>query len=239
MLAQINCRSWNHFKTEYRKILAINHSEYNNDDYLFRGQMNVDWNIKSSFDRIEKNKSKHDLLIIRFKETLIKHRHSLLDINNIDDDVITAFGQHHGLPTRLIDWTTSPYIASFFAFSDAISNDYKGRLIAVWAINKRSKAFENEPGLRFIEIPNDKINLRLKNQLGQFTLSEYPQDSLEEFIETISNKKGVNDALWKFNIPLSECKEALADLELMNINYNTIYPDVQGFAKDSVYKILK
>src|ERR1700739_1556162 len=42
-----------------------------------------------------------------------------------------ALMRHHGAPTRLLDWTRSPYVAAFFAIAEAREDEES----AIWAID--------------------------------------------------------------------------------------------------------
>jgi hypothetical protein len=58
-----------------------------------------------------------------------KSRLFLADVPNNDEIEWLALMQHHGAPTRLLDFTWSPYVAAFFALERATED------AAVWAIN--------------------------------------------------------------------------------------------------------
>lgn len=66
-----------------------------------------------------------------------------------DGDIMAWFAlmQHHGAPTRLMDWTYSFYVAAFFALADATSNppDERRRAV-VWALYREAfKLSEQAP----------------------------------------------------------------------------------------------
>ena len=99
---------------------------------LFRGQSSVDWNIESSLQRNLDSNEDHALntehwLIYQFK----RRAHHYIECPE-DEDILSwlALMQHHGAPTRLVDFTYSFYVALFFAAVEAEGD------CTVWCIDE-------------------------------------------------------------------------------------------------------
>lgn len=83
-------------------------------NYAFRGASRVDSHLITALMRLG---GKYEAVENHLLRNFRKYAHS----NAVSGDSIwnwMAVGQHHGLPTRLLDWTYSPLVALHFATKD-------------------------------------------------------------------------------------------------------------------------
>ena len=226
-------RTWNAFKSEFTNFLPGRSEQIEQPrfaDYLFRGQMDATWGLGTSFDRavpsLVKDRAKEFERWHRFFKYL--HRHLGDSLDNLNELEIDALAQHYGAPTRLLDWSLSPYIAAFFAFFDSLRFLQKDtREIAVWALHIPSFRLQVGNAFQLRSAVGPK-NFRIRNQLGKFLINNSSFGSLDEYIASTNNSLG--QTLIKFVIPASQRVTALNDLLLMGISPIDIYPDHEGVA---------
>jgi hypothetical protein len=113
---EIRFLKWRYF------VNYINQEMLDYETYIWRGQRCDNWTLKSTLDRLIKKaniaKTKHPGFrtshLEQFKYAA-RGRRGLNPPAIEDENEWWALGQHHGLSTPLLDWTTSPFVAAYFA----------------------------------------------------------------------------------------------------------------------------
>jgi predicted alpha/beta hydrolase len=156
----------------------------------------------------------------------------------IEANSATALAQHHGIPTRFLDWTRSAATAAFFAASD-VDEPSSGKSIAVWALRPDylvvhgALAVSGEDARRFLvyEVPRSE-NAYLRAQDGLFVYpaaacmhyiryGDWP--SLEDFAVAVAQVAG-EPAIKKYTLPTSHVGELLRLLWLDGVSRAHLMP---------------
>lgn len=235
--------------------------EQSDVSWLFRGQKNACWGLKTGIDKLRDRFSiTSKMYEYEWKVTreFMRRAHNYHSNLPTEDDLLEwiALLRHHYGPTRLLDVSYSPFVAAYFAVEEA-DNDS-----AVWAINaseikKRVTAivtdnksrgrlalrnFRNKrDGLSFrclfftpLSVPFVSIvnPQRLNERLtAQQGAFLCPGDVEKSFEENVIAMKLDETVIQKIVIPRCCQKEALLVLRKMNIDRTTLFPDLDGFAQ--------
>lgn len=148
---------------------------------------------------------------------------------------LLALGQHHRLPTRLLDWSTRSYVGAYFAISDVLGGrvDSSAERLAVWVLNIEQKALF--PKLKVVTVPGSN-NVNLAAQAGLFTLLE--QEGVrgapfegEPSLDLYLAGQPLPPPLLKVTLPLTEAPSALKLCTLYGVTGATLFPDYGGAAR--------
>lgn len=165
-----------------------------------------------------------------------------------------ALMEHHGAPTRLLDFTWSPYVAAFFALEHATGD------AAVWAVDPRrilaharratrgsapGRIDPREPSnlerwflrgrrpLLWLGEP-ERMNRRLVAQSGTFLVPSVLDRSIDQLMH---DDAAMREACVRLVLRPSMRDRAMRQLYSMNLTRATLFPDLDGLAGSLAYEL--
>ena len=198
------------------------------NEWVFRGHSNKDWRLQPSVGRGK-------------PYTLYRERLLLDQFRRLAEPYVTsseftewdwlALAQHHGLPTRLLDWTSNSLVACFFACANARSQgrEADGQVIAIKTGPVGFYTLKEQSEMDPFEIDTAKLVSpralagRILNQRGLFSIHARP--------DRVWGVRTKGVSIDKFDIPAHRKGSLLGGLHNTGVDDAHVMPDLDGLAR--------
>jgi hypothetical protein len=217
-------------------------------DLWYRGHRRTGWKLVPRV--LRDDMPQHEQSIALAFRAMAATRYASCPPVNAHDQWLSLM-QHHGAPTRLLDWTCSPLVAAFFVVLDDEDSFDDG---CIWAMKpeklnssqlatKRIRTSDNQIVSRilakpFSETTDDQApkwalafqaqetSPRMMMQGGQFTVHGRPEP-LDAF-------KAAARFLWRFDVPQASKATLAGELDRLGIRRHLLFPDLDNLARELV-----
>jgi len=169
------------------------------------------------------------IFLDKFKEETIFY--SNFTPRNDWDFLIMA--QHHGMQTRLLDWTANPLVALYFACEK--DYDYDGAVYGLGLLERLDTSDSPNPFdiSRDYLIKAPHLSPRIAAQSAYFTISKNPKMTLE----LSSDYQRTSGHFPKIIIPHYAKIDILRELNTYGISAATLFPGLDGVSKKLNYEL--
>jgi hypothetical protein len=226
----IESMTWERFRTRLFSYASLHRER--RCSLLFRGQPNSGWALSTTLDRAHCFSDDDDRkrTIRRLLSEFERESLEVTPYPQIAEEQLELLARHHGLPSPLMDWTNSPYVAAYFAYATAQAD---AGFVSVWLLDRQRVSDEHLEGIDFVDEPSSlRFNLRAFRQRSVFVRAK--RDTRVSPLQDV-----LGDSLFRYDLPIGDRQVALAELDEMRINAGTLFADLTGVAATVAARVLE
>jgi hypothetical protein len=207
--------------------------------YVFRGVSDAAYPLTTSLSRLGG-------AYAQMEQHLLRNFRKYARRGDVQTDSVwnwLAVAQHHGLPTRLLDWTFSPQVALHFATARLREFEHDA---VIWAVDfvrahallpaplreemesRRARtleefdALDGEPFALFLEPPS--LDDRIVNQFALFAVMSSPEAHMEDWLAAHP------ELVRRIVIPAGLKWEVRDKLDQANVTERVLFPGLDGLS---------
>ena len=262
MTQQRTIKSWGEFIGIADTLLDV--GPPTKPHYLFRGQSDATWDLTPSLHRAAKPSKFNARQLLEIEKAALKEfkaqAHLFLQPNmlNATSDVLAwwTIMQHYGAPTRLLDWTTSAYVAAYFACAQNLD-----KMGAIWVLHAYSLEQEMKTRYGFEGLPDSDKQTeeffleedappaivtfergnkteRMVAQQAVFAVCRNVRVGQREILDAVLSETSAITRFIKLLVPAEMKAAFLRKLRAMNVTASSLFPGIDGLGR-SINELIK
>jgi hypothetical protein len=260
---ELKADSWQRLSRFLEEILPL--VDPSETTFLFRGQSDQSWPLRPSLARLAATAGFQEEDSRRLEMAALKEfqsqAHQFLPIGALPrdrDDVLSwwVLMQHYGAPTRLLDWTASPYVATYFAVLAEPDKDGAVWLVQPRPVNdwmdqqfgenklnadvqrQRAALLDPQPKAILTFFQPSLETDRMSAQRTHFSVSGLTTADHGEIIAGTVEPAQARNRFAKILIPAKLKLPFLRQLRELNVTARTLFPGIDGLGR-SIAELLR